>query len=61
MGGPSWSVRLGRRDSLTGNPGEAGTDLPLGSFNLGQIISNFDSKTLSVREMVALSGTHKSQ
>ncbi|KAL4586379.1 hypothetical protein LXL04_011015 [Taraxacum kok-saghyz] len=58
VGGPSWSVRLGRRDSLTPNQAQAQTDLPVATMNLGQLISNFDAKTLSTRDMVALSGAH---
>ncbi|KAL7587052.1 hypothetical protein Lser_V15G39720 [Lactuca serriola] len=56
--GPTWPVRLGRRDSTSANPGVAQTDLPVASMNLGQLIANFDRKTLSVRDMVALSGSH---
>ncbi|XP_076960175.1 basic peroxidase-like [Bidens hawaiensis] len=56
--GPSWLVRLGRRDSTTSNATEAGTDLPRGNFNLSQLISSFDRKGLNAREMVALSGSH---
>ncbi|KAM0016919.1 putative peroxidase [Helianthus debilis subsp. tardiflorus] len=56
--GPSWPVRLGRRDSTTFNADEAASDLPRGNFNLNQLIDNFRRKGLNAREMVALSGSH---
>ncbi|KAI3744110.1 hypothetical protein L1987_57186 [Smallanthus sonchifolius] len=56
VGGPSWSVRLGRRDSPS--PGQSTSDLPRGSMDLSQLIANFGRKNLSPREMVALSGSH---
>ncbi|KAI3818401.1 hypothetical protein L1987_12207 [Smallanthus sonchifolius] len=56
--GPSWVVRLGRRDSPGSSAAEAATDLPRGDFNLQQLISNFQRKGLNEREMVALSGSH---
>ncbi|KAK9074413.1 hypothetical protein SSX86_007011 [Deinandra increscens subsp. villosa] len=56
--GPSWVVRLGRRDSTTSNASQALSDLPRGNFNLSQLISSFQVKGLNTREMVALSGSH---
>ncbi|KAL8229862.1 hypothetical protein R6Q57_014762 [Mikania cordata] len=56
--GPSWLVRLGRRDSTTSNATQAGSDLPRGNFNLSQLIESFARKGLNTREMVALSGSH---
>ncbi|KAI3818405.1 hypothetical protein L1987_12211 [Smallanthus sonchifolius] len=56
--GPSWSVRLGRRDSTTFNATQAAADLPRGDFNLSRLIDNFQRKGLNAREMVALSGSH---
>ncbi|KAK1425398.1 hypothetical protein QVD17_20750 [Tagetes erecta] len=58
VGGPSWSVRLGRRDSDDSNAAEAGTDLPRATMDLTQLIANFGRKNLSPRDMVALSGSH---
>ncbi|KAJ0669238.1 putative peroxidase [Helianthus annuus] len=58
VGGPSWTVRLGRRDSPDSNAAEAATDLPRGNMNLGELISNFANKGFNTREMVALSGSH---
>lgn len=56
VGGPSWPLRLGRRDSTTTNPTEADRDLPRGDQNLTSLIENFADKGLNEREMVALSG-----
>ncbi|PKI46020.1 hypothetical protein CRG98_033660 [Punica granatum] len=58
VGGPSWAVKLGRRDSTTGNPAQALTDLPGFTDSLPILISHFDKKGLSTRDMVALSGAH---
>ncbi|XP_031390494.1 lignin-forming anionic peroxidase-like [Punica granatum] len=58
VGGPSWNVKLGRRDSTTGNPSKALTDLPFFGADLQTLISDFARKGLSARDMVALSGAH---
>nr|XP_043625072.1 basic peroxidase-like [Erigeron canadensis] len=59
VGGPSWTVRLGRRDSLApASATLANTNLPRGTNNLSQLIDSFDRQGLSVRDMVALSGSH---
>ncbi|PWA72837.1 heme peroxidase [Artemisia annua] len=58
VGGPSWEVKLGRRDSTGSNASQAVTDLPRGNNNLTELIASFDRKGLSVRDMVALSGSH---
>ncbi|KAG5632426.1 hypothetical protein H5410_004143 [Solanum commersonii] len=58
VGGPSWTVKLGRRDSTTASHTLAETDLP-GPFDpLSRLISGFANKGLSTRDMVALSGSH---
>ncbi|XP_076926924.1 basic peroxidase-like [Bidens hawaiensis] len=56
VGGPSWSVRLGRRDSPSFS--STTTDLPRANMDLTQLIDNFGRKNLSPRDMVALSGSH---
>ena len=58
VGGPSWTVKLGRRDSTTAYPDVANTDLPSFRASLEDLISNFARKGLSARDMVALSGSH---
>ncbi|KAL0372730.1 UNVERIFIED_CONTAM: Lignin-forming anionic peroxidase [Sesamum calycinum] len=58
VGGPSWNVRLGRRDSTTASRSQANTDLPSPFAGLDALISAFANKGLSARDMVALSGSH---
>ncbi|XP_047313648.1 lignin-forming anionic peroxidase-like [Impatiens glandulifera] len=58
VGGPSWTVKLGRRDSTTASRILAERDLPLFTSSLKEHISNFDKKGLSARDLVALSGSH---
>ncbi|XP_051206028.1 peroxidase 70 [Lolium perenne] len=58
LGGPSWAVPLGRRDSTTANLNEANTDLPGPSLNLDLLIKAFGKKQLSPRDLTALSGAH---
>ncbi|KAH7865317.1 hypothetical protein Vadar_005044 [Vaccinium darrowii] len=58
LGGPSWEVQLGRRDSLNGNSTLANINLPSPFFNLQQLIANFQNQGLDVRDLVALSGGH---
>ncbi|KAL2454922.1 Peroxidase 5 [Abeliophyllum distichum] len=58
VGGPSWNVNLGRRDSTTARGSVAKTDLPSPFSNLSTLISAFANKGLSARDMVALSGSH---
>jgi len=56
VGGPSWTVKLGRRDSTTASLTLAERELPTAADNLDKLISNFAGKGLSARDMVALSG-----
>ncbi|XP_077210807.1 cationic peroxidase 1-like [Tasmannia lanceolata] len=58
LGGPSWSVPLGRRDARTANRRVAETDLPSPFADLKDLIRNFSAKGFTAREMVALSGAH---
>lgn len=57
VGGPSWTVKLGRRDSTrAGSQSLAETDLPRADNELTDLISLFSRKGFSAKEMVALSG-----
>ncbi|KAK6931237.1 hem peroxidase [Dillenia turbinata] len=56
--GPSWTVKLGRRDSTTASFNQAENDIPRFRDGLDVLISRFASKGLNAREMVALSGAH---
>ncbi|XP_027910111.1 lignin-forming anionic peroxidase-like [Vigna unguiculata] len=58
VGGPSWTVNLGRRDSTTASKSEATGDLPLFTDDLDTLISRFQKKGLTARDMVTLSGAH---
>ncbi|KAF3615528.1 Peroxidase 4 [Capsicum annuum] len=58
LGGPSWTVLLGRRDSTTASLSMANSDIPAPTLNLSSLISSFSNKGFTAREMVALSGSH---
>ncbi|XP_062188409.1 peroxidase 2-like [Phragmites australis] len=58
LGGPSWTVLLGRRDSTTASLSQANSDLPAPSLDLANLIAAFANKGLSTTDMVALSGAH---
>ncbi|XP_038893191.1 lignin-forming anionic peroxidase-like [Benincasa hispida] len=58
VGGPSWKVKLGRRDSTIASKTLAESELPHFQASLDKLISIFANKGLSTRDMVALSGSH---
>ncbi|XP_059318267.1 cationic peroxidase 1-like [Lycium ferocissimum] len=58
LGGPSWTVLLGRRDSTTASLSTANSDIPAPTLNLSGLITSFSNKGFNSREMVALSGSH---
>ncbi|WVZ08582.1 hypothetical protein V8G54_021928 [Vigna mungo] len=58
LGGQSWTVQLGRRDSTTANLAAANSDLPGFTFSLQQLIDSFSKKDFTTEEMVTLSGGH---
>ncbi|KAH9698612.1 peroxidase 5 [Citrus sinensis] len=57
VGGPSWTVKLGRRDSTTASRTLA-ENLPSFTDGLDRLISTFATKGFSARDLVALSGAH---
>lgn len=57
-GGPSWSVLLGRRDSLTANQAGANTSIPSPFEGLSNITAKFSAVGLNTNDLVALSGAH---
>ncbi|KAL4368837.1 hypothetical protein GQ457_05G021560 [Hibiscus cannabinus] len=58
LGGPSWNVKLGRRDARTASQSAANNGIPAPTSNLNQLISRFSALGLSSRDLVALSGSH---
>ncbi|KAI8014804.1 Cationic peroxidase 1 [Camellia lanceoleosa] len=58
LGGPSWTVQLGRRDSTTASLSAANSNIPGPTLNLSALITAFSNQGLSANEMVALSGSH---
>ena len=59
LGGPSWTVQLGRRDATTASASLANSDLPGPNSNLNNLITAFSKKGLSTTDMVALAGNYK--
>lgn len=55
-GGPSWSVPVGRRDSLTANQAGANTSIPSPVEGLANITSKFSAVGLNITDLVSLSG-----
>uniref|UniRef100_A0A7N0V0R5 Peroxidase n=1 Tax=Kalanchoe fedtschenkoi TaxID=63787 RepID=A0A7N0V0R5_KALFE len=58
LGGPSWVVPLGRRDSRTANRAGANSNLPPPFADLPALIDSFKKQGLDERDLVALSGGH---
>ncbi|KAJ1392121.1 Secretory peroxidase [Sesbania bispinosa] len=58
LGGPTWEVQLGRRDSTTASRDAANKDIPAPFFSLSQLIDIFKSHGLDEKDLVVLSGAH---
>ncbi|KAL6146295.1 hypothetical protein ACLB2K_056978 [Fragaria x ananassa] len=58
LGGPSWTVQLGRRDSTTASLSAANTNIPAPTLNLSALLTSFSNKGFNAKELVALSGSH---
>ncbi|KAG7011994.1 Peroxidase 4, partial [Cucurbita argyrosperma subsp. argyrosperma] len=58
LGGPSWAVPLGRKDSRTASESGANSNLPGPGSDLSTLISMFAAQGLNARDMTALSGGH---
>ncbi|URE42378.1 Peroxidase [Musa troglodytarum] len=56
LGGPPWTVQLGRRDATTASLDAANTEIPSPKSDLDDLISAYSKKGLSTTDMVALSG-----
>ncbi|KAL9393519.1 hypothetical protein Peur_012804 [Populus x canadensis] len=57
-GGPDWEVKLGREDSLTASQEDANNIMPSPRANASLLMDLFEGYNLSVKDMVALSGSH---
>lgn len=56
LGGPLWTVQLGRRDATTASLDAANTEIPSPKSDLDDLISAYSKKGLGTTDMVALSG-----
>ncbi|KGN43538.1 peroxidase 27 [Cucumis sativus] len=57
-GGPAWEVPTGRRDGTVSISREALINLPPPFANISSLKSSFQSKGLSLKDLVVLSGAH---
>ncbi|KAJ7521060.1 hypothetical protein O6H91_19G036200 [Diphasiastrum complanatum] len=57
-GGPCWTVLLGRQDSKSASLNAANTEIPGPSLTAAELGAKFQSKGLSLTDMVTLSGAH---
>ena len=58
VGGPTFDLRLGRKDSLESKATDPENQFPLPTMSLSEVIKIFTSKGFSIQEMVALVGAH---
>ncbi|KAG4967906.1 hypothetical protein AAZX31_12G121300 [Glycine max] len=58
LGGPSWSVPLGRRDARTASQSAANSQIPGPSSDLSTLTSMFAAKGLTSSDLTVLSGGH---
>ncbi|XP_015089596.1 peroxidase 70-like [Solanum pennellii] len=58
LGGPTWEVPLGRRDSTTASRTKANNDIPPPTLDLPALINSFKKQGLDEKDLVALSGGH---
>ncbi|XP_040959247.1 peroxidase P7 isoform X1 [Gossypium hirsutum] len=56
LGGPSWKVKLGRKDATTASNAAATEFIPRPNLNISALLSSFDTQGLSLKDLVALSG-----
>jgi peroxidase len=58
LGGPTWTVKLGRKDARAASVAAANANLPGPGASLASQLAAFAAKGLSAREMTALAGAH---
>ncbi|GAB2226115.1 hypothetical protein Droror1_Dr00021906 [Drosera rotundifolia] len=57
-GGPDWDVKLGRKDSVTASQEDSDSIMPSPRANASYLVDLFHRFNLSVKDLVALSGSH---
>ncbi|XP_027339355.1 peroxidase 17 [Abrus precatorius] len=57
-GGPDWEVKLGRLDSLSASQEDSNNIMPSPRANASYLIDLFQKFNLTVKDLVALSGSH---
>ncbi|KAK9048047.1 hypothetical protein SSX86_032990 [Deinandra increscens subsp. villosa] len=58
LGGPSWKVKLGRRDSTSANRTAANANIASPLADLPTLIKSFKDQGLDEKDLVVLSGAH---
>ncbi|KAI4353620.1 hypothetical protein L6164_002554 [Bauhinia variegata] len=58
FGGPDWEVKLGRLDSLTTSQADSDNIMPSPRANASSLIELFQKFNLSIKDLVALSGSN---
>ncbi|CAK9314611.1 unnamed protein product [Citrullus colocynthis] len=58
LGGPNYKVLVGRRDARRASADDANGNLPPPFFNFTQLLSNFQSHGLNLKDLVVLSAGH---
>ncbi|KAH9314535.1 hypothetical protein KI387_023162 [Taxus chinensis] len=58
LGGRTWAVTLGRRDSRTASQSGANSNIPGPGSSHSNLITAFQTQGLSPRDLIALSGAH---
>ncbi|GJW23146.1 zinc finger, CCHC-type containing protein [Tanacetum coccineum] len=58
LGGPTWDVKLGRRDSTTASQATANVTIPSPFMDLPALIKSFEDQGLDEEDLVVLSGAH---
>lgn len=58
-GGPFWDVELGRRDALTTSKDAATNAIPKPTFDVPQLIANFNAVGLDEKDVVSLAGKNR--
>ncbi|PWA57816.1 heme peroxidase [Artemisia annua] len=58
LGGPTWDIKLGRRDSTTASQAAANFKIPSPFMDLPALIKSFEDQGLDEEDLVVLSGAH---